>query len=274
VTTAPAADLPGVDVSGLTPSQLTVLKKVLSEEFCYCGCPHTLDGCLKGHQGCHHAPRMSQLAARYAAQSLSAGEIRKILRDYYAGFDRKKRARLDVKDYGPALGEESAPVAIVEFSDFTCPFCQRIKPDLDRFVRDHPDRVRLYYKPFPIASHEHAMEAAIAAEWARDHGLFWKMYDELFAHARNLSESDLAGYASAIGGDPDDLRKALESGRNKARITAAQAEGRAANMVGTPTLFLNGHRLDLPYRDDLREVLDFAVDDEQEWVRNDGWKRD
>jgi protein-disulfide isomerase len=272
---APAADeFPGVDVSGLTEAQLSVLRSVLADEFCYCGCPHTLGGCLKNHRGCHHAPRMAQLAARYAAQSLSAGDIRKILREYYAGFDRKKRARLDVKDYGPPLGEESAPVVIVEFSDFTCPFCQRIRPDLDRFVRDESDRVRLYFKPFPIASHPHAMDAAIAAEWARDRGLFWKMYDQLFAHPHDLSESDLAGYAAAIGGDPDDLRKALESGRYKARIAASQAEARAANIVGTPTLFLNGHRLDLPYRDDLREVLDFAVEDEQEWVRNDGWKRD
>jgi protein-disulfide isomerase len=272
---APPVDLPGVDVSGLTAPQLTVLREVLSNEFCHCGCPHTVEGCLKGHKGCHHAPRMAYLAAKYARQSLSADDVRKILSDYYGGFDRKKRVRLDVSKFGPPLGEESAPVAIVEFSDFTCPFCQRIKPELDRFVRDNSDRVRLYYKPFPIASHPRAMEAAIAAEWARDHGLFWKMYEELFSNPRNLSDSDLEGYATAIGGDPDDLRKALESERNKARIIASRTEGLGAKMAGTPTLFLNGRKFDLPYRDgDLRELLDFAVEDEQEWIRNEGWKRD
>jgi protein-disulfide isomerase len=269
-----ATELPGVDVGALTAAQLDSLRRVVADEFCYCGCPHTLGGCLREHTSCKHAPRMAQLAARLAGQGIPAPDIRKVLGDYYAGFDRSKRARLEVKDFGPPLGDAGAAVAIVEFSDFTCPFCQRIKPDLDRFVHDHADRVRLYYKPFPIASHRHALDAAIAGEWARDHGLFWKMYDQLFAHPHQLSENDLAGYAAAIGGDPDDLRKALETGRNQARIAASQAEGRAAGMAGTPTLYLNGHRLDLPFGQDLQSVLEFAVEDEEEWAKHGGWARD
>ncbi len=272
---AGAASLPGVDLSGLTPTQVAVVREVLSKQFCPCGCPHLVDGCLRGHKGCHHAARVAYLAVHYAGQDLDASTIGKILGDYYAGFDRKKRAKLDVKAFGPPLGEESAPVVIVEFSDFTCPFCQRVRPVLDRFVRDNSDRVRLYYKPFPIASHPHAMEAAIAAEWARDHGLFWEMYDQLFQNANQLGATDLEGYATAIGGDANDLRKALEEGRNNARISASRTEGLAAKMAGTPTLFLNGHKFDLPYRDaDLRELLDFAVEDEQEWIRHEGWQRD
>jgi len=267
-------DLPGVDTSELAPAQLAMFRKIAAEEFCYCGCPHTLEGCLREHKACRHAPRMAQLIVRLAAHSASADDIHKVLRSYYAGFERGKRARLDVKDFGPPLGDAHAPVSIVEFSDFTCPFCQRVKPEIDAYVHDNPQRVRLYYKPFPIASHPHAMEAAIAAEWARDQGLFWKMYDQLFGHPHNLAEGDLVGYAAAIGGDPDDLRKALETGRNQARITASQAEGRAAPMTGTPTLYLNGHKLELPYGHDLRDVLDFAVEDEEEWAKHGGWERD
>ncbi len=268
------ADPPGVDTAGLTPPQLEVLRRVLAEEFCYCGCPHTLDGCLREHGACKHAPRMARLAVRLASQGATVADVHRVLRDYYSGFDRRKRARLDVTDFGPPLGDPAAPVALVEFSDFTCPFCQRVKPELDRFVEENRGRVRLYYKPFPIASHEHSMDAALAGEWARDRGLFWKMYDQLFAHPHQLAPGDLAGYAAGIGGDPDDLAAALQSGHDRGRVEASQAEGRAARMTGTPTLYLNGHKLELPYGDDVREVLQFALEDEEEWAKRGGWERD
>lgn len=268
-------DLPGVDLSALTPAQAETVRKVASEELCHCGCPHTLAGCLREHRTCKHAPRTAQLTARLAALGLEAPEVRQVLAGYYSAFPRSKRARLDVKDFGPPRGNPSAKVVIVEFSDFTCPYCQRLKPELDRYVDENPSRVRLYYKPFPILSHTHALEAAIAVEWARDQGLFWKMYEQLFAHPRALSPDDLAGYAEAIGGAPDDLRKALESGRNKDRISASQAEARAARLAGTPTLYLNGRKLELPLLPGLKEVLDHAVADEEEWLENDGgWARD
>jgi protein-disulfide isomerase len=270
-----AADLPGVDLGALTPAQADTVRRVAAEEFCHCGCPHTLAGCLREHSSCKHAPRMAQLAVRLAGLGLGAGEIRQQLRDYYSAFHRGKRARLDVKDFGPPRGDPAAPVVLVEFSDFTCPFCQRLKPELDRWVDENAARVRLYYKPFPIASHPHAMEAAITAEWARDRGLFWKMYDQLFTHPGALSDDDLAGHAEAVGGDADDLRAALGAGRNRARIAASQAEARAARLAGTPTLYVNGRKLDLPLLPGLDEVLDLAVQDEEEWLKNGGgWARD
>ena len=270
----PSDDLPGVDVSELTQAQRAVFDQIVARSFCYCGCPHTVAGCLREHRSCKHAPRMARLAARLAAQGLSVDEARKALTDYYAGFDRAERARLDVKDFGPPRGNADAPVQIVEFSDFTCPFCQRLEPELDRFVAAHPDRVRLYYKPFPIASHPRALEAAIAGEWARDHGLFWKMYAQLFANPGALEDEDLAGYAAAVGGDPDDLRRALETGRDRPRIAASQAEARAAGIKGTPTLFFNGRRLDLPWGRDVQGILEFTVEDEVEWAAHGGWTRD
>ena len=272
---APDLALPDVDLSALTAPQQEVVRRVAQEVFCHCGCPHTLGGCLREHRTCKHAPRMARLAARLAGQGLPLGEVKRLLFDYYAGFDRAKRARLDVKDFGPPLGDAAAPITLVEYSDYTCPFCQRVKPELDRFVRENAGRVRLYYKPFPIPSHARAMEAALAGEWARQQGLFWKMYDQLFAHPHALSDDDLAGYASAIGGDPDDLREALEAGRDRPRVTASMAEARAARIAGTPTLFIDGRRLDLPFAPQaLSEVLAFALEDEEEWAKQGGWARD
>ena len=180
-----------------------------------------------------------------------------------------------MKGFAPPLGNPDAPVTIVEFSDFACPYCQAMRPELERFVLENPSRVKLVYKPFPIASHPRAQEAALAAEWARDRGLFWKMHDELFDNPKALADDDLAHYATKIGGDADDLRSALEQGRNKARIAASQAEARAAGLPGTPTLYLNGRRLTLPIAPtEIRESLRFAVEDEEEWAKNNGWARD
>jgi protein-disulfide isomerase len=268
-------DVPGVDISALTPPQRETLKKVLADEFCHCGCPHTLGGCLREHKDCKHAPRMASLAARLAGQGGQAGEVLRVLTDYYAGFDKAKRARLDLEGWGPPLGKADAPVTIVEFSDFTCPHCQKLRPELERFVKANEGRVRLFYKPFPLPSHPRALEAALAVEWARSKGFFWKMHDRLFDRPHALQDDDLAASAAAFGGDPADLRAALADGRHRARVQAAQAEARAAGLRGTPTLFMNGRRLDLPMgTQQAAEVLRFALEDEEQWAKAGGWARD
>lgn len=272
---ATLADLPGVDLASLPPSQAAVAARVLEDEFCYCGCPHTLAGCLREHKACKHAPRMASLVVRLARQGMTAQEVLKVLTAYYAGFDAGKRARLDLKEFGPPLGDAAARVTLVEFSDFACPYCQALRPELERFVRESGGRVRLFYKPFPIAGHPRAMEAALAAEWARDAGLFWKLHDRLFDRPHALSDDDLAAHARALGGDPEDLRRALAEGRHRGRVAVSQAEARASGLTGTPTLFLNGRRLVLPGPpDELVETLRFTLDDEEEWARGGRWARD
>jgi protein-disulfide isomerase len=267
-----ASLLPGISLEGLTSPQRAVLAGVAREEFCYCGCPHTLSQCLATHKECRHAPRMARLAARMAGAGMQQGEILRLLSEYYGSFEKGRRARLDVTAFGPPRGAEKAPVTLVEFSDFTCPYCQLLKPILDDLVKDSNGRVRLYYKPFPIQGHARAQEAALAAEWARDAGVFWKMYDALFAHPHELADEDLAERAEEAGGDPTALRAAIAAQAGKARITASQSEARAAGLNGTPTLFFNGRRYVLP--DLSRAGLEFTVEDEEEWTRGGGWARD
>jgi protein-disulfide isomerase len=254
----------------LAPAQKAVLARVLEGEFCYCGCPHSLLGCLTEHASCSHAPRMAALAARLAGLGMGAAEVRKVLVDYYASFDRSKRARLAVGEFGPPLGDAAAPVTIVEFSDFQCPFCAQFRPRLEEFVERNRGRVKLYYKPFPISSHPRAMEAAEAAEWARDQGVFWEFHDALFQNPRALDDEALAARAAVLGKDGDDLRKALEARRYRAKVLESQAEARSAGLMGTPTLYFNGRRHLIPDFSDT--VLEFTLEDEEEWMRSGGWK--
>ncbi|BDG10418.1 DsbA family protein [Anaeromyxobacter paludicola] len=264
--------LPELPLERLTPAQREELTKALSGQYCYCGCPHTLMGCLKEHKGCHHAPRMAAVAARLAAGGLRAPDISKALSEYYASFEKNKRAKLDVKDFGPPQGKASAPITIVEFSDFTCPYCQLLRPQLEDFVDQRRDRVRLFYKPFPLPMHPRSMEAAQAGEWAREKGFFWPMHDALFTHPHDLKDQDLSTYARQLGGDPGDLLKALQANRYKAKVEGSKAEATAAGLTGTPTLFLNGRRYTLP--DYSPATLEFTLQDEEEWHKHGGWQHD
>jgi protein-disulfide isomerase len=253
-----------VGVSALTPPQKDVLARVLADEFCYCGCPHTLLGCLTMHK-----ERMAAMAARLAGMGLSSNEILKTLTDYYSSFDPKKRAAIDTSKLGAPLGDPRAPVTILEYADFECPFCQQLRPKLEAFVKNHPGRVKLQFKPFPIPGHPHAEPAAEAAEWARDQGIFWPFHEAMFENPRLLDEDSLVSLASRLGKDGEDLRKALTDRKYRDRVGAAQMEARRAGVVGTPTIFVNGRRHVIPDYSDT--VLEFVLEDEEEWVKS-GWK--
>jgi protein-disulfide isomerase len=268
---APADPLPGVDLEGLSEAQRDAVAEYAKEAFCYCGCPHTLAQCLREHATCRHAPRMAALAVRLARGGAKKPDLVKTIAGYYASFD--KRAKLDVASFGPPLGSPAAPITAVEFSDFTCPFCQQVRPALEAFVEARADRVKLVYKPFPIESHPGALEAAQAAEWAREKGLFWAMHDAIFeAPGAARSVDGLAELAQGIGGDPEDLRAALAERRYLPKIRASQAEARAAGIRGTPTLFFDGRMLVLSDFSD--EGLEQALADEEEWRKHRGWERD
>ncbi len=275
---APPAPPPAVDwsripetvgVSALTPPQKDVLARVLADEFCYCGCPHTLLGCLNEHKECKHAPRMAALAARLAGMGLSSGEILKTLTEYYASFDKAKRARLEVTALGKPLGDPKAPVTLHEFADFECPFCQQLRPKLEDFVKRYPGRVKLVFRPFPIPGHPHADTAAEASEWARDQDIFWPFHDAMFNDPKALDTESLVSLAGRLGKDGESLRKALADRKYRERVQSGLIEGRRAGVVGTPTLFINGRRHVIPDYSDT--VLEFILEDEEQWMKN-GWK--
>jgi predicted DsbA family dithiol-disulfide isomerase len=265
------AALAGLSTPAIGPEQRKLLARYAQGDFCYCGCPHTVASCLLGHHACKHAARQARLAAAVAGSAGATVEaIRDFVTRYYASFDR--RARIDLAAYGPPLGDERAPVTLVEYSDFTCPFCQSFRPALEAFVAAHPGRVKLYFKPFPIESHPGALDAAIAAEWGRKQGAFWKLHDALFSLPAHDLDS-MADAAEELGLDASDLRDAVTSRRFEKQVRASQSEGRLADVHGTPTLYMNGRLLSLPANDST--WLEFTLEDEEEWIRNKGkWDRD
>jgi predicted DsbA family dithiol-disulfide isomerase len=141
---------------------------------------------------------------------------------------------------GPPRGPEDAPVTIVEFSDFQCPYCARVNPTLDEILRRYPDQVRVLFRHFPLDFHQQAPKAAEASRCASEQGKFWEYHDLLFANQKALGVDQLKQYAGQLGLDQSNFDQCLDSGREAAAVQQDIADGRAAGVSGTPAFFING----------------------------------
>jgi protein-disulfide isomerase len=144
----------------------------------------------------------------------------------------------------PARGPATAPVTIVEFSDFECPFCGRLFPTLKAVENIYLDRVRIVYRQFPLRRiHPMAEKAAEAALCANEQGRFWDMHDSLFSDQEHLMVDALKARAAALKLDTAAFNACLDSGREAATIDKDIAEGTKAGVTGTPAMFINGRML-------------------------------
>jgi protein-disulfide isomerase len=143
----------------------------------------------------------------------------------------------------PARGSSRAPVTIVEFSDFQCPFCSRAGPTLRQIEQAYGKDVRIVWKHQPLPFHPEAMPAALAAEAAREQGKFWEMHDKLFQNQQALSAPAFEAFAREIGLDVPRWKAALADPRLRERIQADQQLAGRVGASGTPTFFVNGERV-------------------------------
>lgn len=153
--------------------------------------------------------------------------------------------RFDVNASGrPSLGPASAPVTLIEFSDFQCPYCKSLSSTLKEVVKQYGDKVRLVFRQLPLASiHPFAEKAAVASLCAEAQGHFWEMHDLLFEDQSKLQDEDLKNKAATLGLDADAFNKCLDSGRFGAMINEDVLAGARAGVDATPTLFINGRFL-------------------------------
>jgi len=168
--------------------------------------------------------------------------------------------RADVADAtAPAKGPASAPVTIVEFSDFQCPYCSRVVPTIDQALATYGDQVRLVYRQFPLNIHPNAQKAAEASLCANEQGKFWELHDAMFADQRALAVDQLKAKATGLGLDSAAFDSCLDSGKFAAKVAADVAAGAANGVNGTPAMFVNGRFLNgaVPF-----ETLARLIDDE------------
>jgi RNA polymerase sigma factor (sigma-70 family) len=158
-----------------------------------------------------------------------------------AGSEALRRAMEPGKS--PRRGPAEAPVTIVVFSEFQCPFCQRVQSTLDELLAAYPKDVRLVFRNLPLAFHENAPLAAEAALAAHEQGKFWQMHDRLFANQSALDPASLEVHAAAIGLDVARFRKALEDKRFLPAVQEDMRLARELDINGTPAFLVNGKRV-------------------------------
>ncbi|HEX2895483.1 MAG TPA: thioredoxin domain-containing protein [Marmoricola sp.] len=145
----------------------------------------------------------------------------------------------------PSEGPADAPVTIVEFTDFQCPFCGAFARDTEHaLLAAYQGKVRFVIRDFPISGiHQYAEKAAEAAECAQDQGKFWPYHDVLFAHQDALDDGHLKVYAGQVGMDKAAFNRCLTSGSKAAVVAADMADGQRYGVSATPTFFINGQKV-------------------------------
>lgn len=141
-------------------------------------------------------------------------------------------------------GNKKAPITIVEFSDYQCPFCSRFHDTMNQVMQNYPDKVRWVFKHFPLESiHPNAKKAAEAAECAGDQNKFWEFSDEVFANQGSLSVSYLSTIAKNLGLNTDKFESCLSSGKYVKKVENDLSEGQKLGVKGTPGSFINGKNI-------------------------------
>lgn len=162
------------------------------------------------------------------------------------GFEVKLEApRVDftLTDANPSIGDPRAPITLVEFGDFECPFCRRAHPTVQRLLIEYGDKIRLVFVDYPLANHERAIPAAKAAYCAGEEDKYWDYADHLMAMSGDLSDGDLRGRAVELGLDAAKFDSCLASNRHEDTINAGLATGLASGVDRTPSFFINGRIL-------------------------------
>jgi protein-disulfide isomerase len=247
-------ELPGVDTSQFTPREKHEFSRFVRQLPAPCTkVAVPIATCVLEHRGCDTCLPAAEAIAKAVREGMSSEQVEQL---YKERFDVAGSRTIPLAG-SPSRGPESAPVVVVEFADFECPFCQRVAPALDELWEKRKDKVRFVYKFYPLSMHPHGEISARAAIAAAAQGKFWEMNKRLFAAGQRLDKPDLEAYAVALGLDLDKFRADMNSPETQARLDADHKLADDLNVHGTPTIFVDGRLFDS--KADLGEWLDQEI---------------
>jgi protein-disulfide isomerase len=254
-------NLPAVDLSNLSPAQKATALKLLRARDCSCGCGMKVAECRVKDPNC----AFSKGLASVMVAALRAGKSEK---DALAEAEASHFAHppvpklledpIEIPTAGaPETGPDDAPVTLVEFSDFQCPYCYLATPQIQLLLQAYPKQVRLFFKQFPLDMHSQAALAAAAAVAAQKQGKFWQMHDALFASHNDLRRATILALASAVGLDMKRFETDLDSVDVRKAVAHDQEDGSSVGVMATPTLFIDGQHYNGPIKlDNLKPILE------------------
>jgi protein-disulfide isomerase len=184
--------------------------------------------------------------------------IAKLRKDYgYKSMLELERANVAIQGH-PSKGPATAPVTLVEFSDFECPYCGGLFPTLKQVEAKYKDQVRIVYRQFPLSNlHPHAQKAAEASLCANEQNQFWQLHDAMFTDQKNLTVDDLKAKASKLSLNSATFGTCLDSGKYANAVRDSVEEASKLGLDGTPAMFINGRFLggNQPY-DAIAKIVD------------------
>lgn len=240
---APAERKPveGVDVAALDKPLQVRFESLVDKLPSPCGKAHSLRTSRNTDESCKRAPFAVEYVYELIKDGASSNEVKEI---YKARFDPTEAISFNYDSSGPHTGPTDAPVKLVEFYDYGCPACSRMKPIIEAALVGYETDVVIYYKQFPLSSHPDSAGAAQAALVAHQQGKFGEMHTLLFSNQHAHKMDDLKEYAKEIGLKTDTL--AADMAALKAKVDAEKAEGEKVGIQGTPALYINGRSYDGP----------------------------
>lgn len=156
-------------------------------------------------------------------------------------------------------GPDDAPVTVVLFDDFQCPYCARLVPTIEQVMQAYPNQVRVVFKHFPLSMHKFAKQAAVASIAARKQGKFWPLHDQLFANYNKLNEEKIRELAQSVGLDMKRFDEDIQDPALQREVEADMQLGSRSGVRGTPAVYINGSQLNDRSLQGFRKAIDAAL---------------
>lgn len=156
-------------------------------------------------------------------------------------------------------GPDDAPVTVVLFDDFQCPYCARLVPTIEQVMQAYPQQVRVVFKHFPLSMHKFAKQAAVASIAARNQGKFWPLHDQLFANYNKLNDEKIRELAQAVGLDMQRFDQDIQDPALHQEVDADMQLGSRSGVRGTPAVYINGAQLSDRSLQGFRKAIDAAL---------------
>lgn len=178
---------------------------------------------------------------------------------------RPADASLLVRDGAYKLGNDDAPVRIVEFGDYQCPACAVADPVLKKVLADYEGKVQFVFRHFPLPMHANGQISSMAAEAAGTQGKYWEMHEKLYSRQADWAEEKnpmdvFVKFAQEIGLNVDDFKKAVESKSYQATIDSGMTDGNALGVNSTPTFYIQGiKRVGVLSENEFKQYIDEAL---------------
>jgi protein-disulfide isomerase len=203
-------------------------------------------------------------AARFLVQRVTRGAARsQIEAAFRLRFAPDQVKNIDEAD-SPSRGPKDAPVVVVEWADFECPFCGAASPVLDKLLLQYPDSVRLVFKNYPLAAHEHSEIAARASVAAGKQGKFWEMHHALFANQQaGLDRNVIVRLAEEIHLDEKKFASDLDSEAVADTVNRDRKQAEKLELRGTPMIYINGRHFELEHfnlLEDLNDWIEYEIE--------------